>query len=66
MIVQTLTVSEAIGWAAVADLARLATVGMFALNMYFLRDVYREFKELRTTSEKHGERIARLEGAQEN
>ena len=51
---------------AVSDLSRIGTPIAWAVGLFFLRDVYREFKELR--NDVHGpkglgERLARLEGA---
>lgn len=66
--IQNLPLSEAIGWAAMADLARLMTVGLFALNAFFLRDIYRDFKALREDVYGKGglnERLSHLEGVQE-
>lgn len=50
---------------AVSDIARLATPVAWGVGLFFLRDVYREFKELRNDVHGKGgigERIARLEG----
>lgn len=58
-------VSEAIGWASVADLARLGTVVMWAVCLFLLKDLYREYRELHGKVNRQGERIARLEGIAE-
>lgn len=53
---------------AVSDLARLASPIAWAVGIFFLRDVYREHKQLRDDVHGKGginERVARLEGAQE-
>lgn len=50
---------------AINDLTRLATAGLFALNLWFIRGAFQDLKDLRERQGEHGERIARLEGAQE-
>lgn len=53
---------------AVSDVAQLFTPVAWAVGLFFLRDVYREFKELRNDVHGKGglnERVARMEGAQE-
>lgn len=47
---------------AVSDLAQLGTPVAWATGLFFLRDLYREFKDVRKIQIQHGERIARLEG----
>ena len=54
---------------AISDLLRVSTVVGWGVVAYLVRDIYREFKELRR--DVHGkdginERLARVEGAQEN
>lgn len=58
-------VAQSVG-SAVSDITQLGQPVAWALGMFFLRDVYREFKELRRDvhgPEGIGERVARLEGA---
>lgn len=55
--------------ASLSDLTRLATAGLFAVTLYFVRGALQELRDLR-----HGvygpkginERLARLEGAKES
>ena len=54
---------------AISDLLRVSTVVGWGIVAYLVRDIYREFKELR--NDVHGkdginERLSRVEGAQEN
>jgi hypothetical protein len=59
-------VAEAVN--TVSDLARLLTAVAWGVGAFFLRDVYREFRELRNDVHGKGginERLARVEGIQE-
>lgn len=50
---------------AVSDLAQLGTPVAWTIGLFFLRDVYREFKDLRKDVHGSGglnERVARIEG----
>lgn len=48
-----------------SDLLRVATVGLFVLFAYNVRQLGEEIKDLREKLNGHGERLAHLEGAKE-
>lgn len=48
------------------DLIQAAVLALFAVCALYVRDIGSTVKEIQGTQGKHGERIARLEGARES
>ena len=46
----------------VRDITQLANAVAWGISLFFLRDIYREFRDMRNTVGEHGERIAKIEG----